>query len=1607
MSNLISNNQRSTAQVPEVEQPPIPKPPRRLQEYDLQQPFEQGFDPSNQLAGLEIATEEQLQTDYLQPGESVDFVAPQQGLESTVGLTDYFGDKLGSGGVQVQIPEAPSAFTPPMTNLWKDAAVDLGIPNLADQRLVSTANPRPYADPLTYGNQFGSTDTFVRGAAANAQADAQEQANRNAALAKVVQDFQNARGNLPNTPDASKPWHEQLWGWAGDVLQGTEQERAEENRTGKGTFGAYGSGLGGFFKSMFGVPIAAATATYLETWGRDEYNMQGRFLRAGNPTVRTERVTADGKRMSVEAPFNSLSAEEQHKYLTEVVSNRLPLGTGALVRTNVDFRKAFGSYIYDALAGNVNDSINEANPKLAPVIDKRTGKPAVAKPARGLLQSANLRPGQEWFEDGGGAALEIATQLFSPGNKVDAAGELLGLGFKLMARTNVAKATGRAIANAVPKPIKQAANLGKRTVQAVAQNNFGSRPLATVSQPTSVVAVQKQQNLLNNLQNTNANSSAPTRPIQKPPVVPNVPAFVPTATPLVQKTDPEGLAAVVGVGQKGQPLSFVPSVEVRSHDEFVESLRQQFPKNQLLFSYKGKSWDDWREWRAQNLGSEDFRQLEAVGSVRSFASSKEPTLADLQEQARLLAEQKLSVEAPMKQLEEIFDETVDAGRREIDELPLRPLTEADVQKATDYGASLRLSRQLPSSVVEAAARGNWKAVWTQAEALGGTPTLLQRHNTVFQDLDSVLEIVATTRLAPDVPTTVYHGTALENWSPDYSFSEFGSRGELGSGLYSTSSLEEAEYYARATVGNNRSVEIAYEPLAPQVVELDSSQLQATLDARLPLQKSDELVQAVVNNLPETVKQQLDSLNESLSFAELLAQTEVAAAKAGGGEEVLQRISNSTADALRELGYDSVYDKKSGWLNVVDNGKLQTTKATSLPEPTAVEAAVARYNADSVAAGHFPSNVTSDANLRDSTYQLLDTARNQLDEKLEEVQQQLTEATTKDEPIPTSVVAKAQTYDELRARVKEPPSEERYVRDIQEFGQPLHPVLVRELGYNGRIEAVEFEVIGNFEAYEAALKSYHPRDYSMVAAMVEGGNYSLIDIRAIRKKSFSPKAPAATKEEVLKEFNPKNPSFTTAPVVLEQTSFESFRVLDRGFTANAYSTLYKRGEQAAEMVPSMVVDKSGKADFKLVDLATIEKKPKPLEPPVPTFNSPGELLKYSKELGERLDALVATYEKRMTELGLNAPKLKRLALQHNISAEGLGGAYKSSMDAVLLEANYSDDLLAHTLAHEYSHVLENKLTNADLDEFRKFIDEEGKGVFPSEYSKTNKTEYMAEVMAAVFRGEELPPKVEEAFKRAWRNATEKTKDSPIQTEAKLTELFVVDEPPPTTTAPAKAAIDVDKLTYKELQKKAKELGLGGKGTKAELQKKLQNYYKQSKTLAEHTSNDLSPAKVDKFALDYKSLKTNNKGFVTEESARLSTNARVREQTTFEDLLELRKTFDLAQLADARNNIDYIPQEYFFAKGVTEEQLQKLKVYESAIDLSYDPPRTGVSGQEYPATFAVDFTAPNRSFSDDEMDALEMGLEGFGSFSEPVQPNPHANLREALDSTLDDSPNICKF
>lgn len=444
--------------------------------------------------------------------------------------------------------------------------------------------------------------------------------------------------------------------------------------------------------------------------------------------------------------------------------------------------------------------------------------------------------------------------------------------------------------------------------------------------------------------------------------------------------------AAVGLGEEGAdlPLSELPGKQRQRLEEVLASsqdsprLRDEFsasqPPSQFVEELPGKQ-------RLENLTAQN---------------------ADL-------VANKSVLEASLEAIEKVFDTTVDLGRRSIDELPLRPLSADDVYRALDTGAKLRL----PDSVVNLLPPATASALVTNdtdtiaklvanGELNDATVnTVVQAVNTAIQPVPAVASVASEFVTAP--PARVWHGTALSTWEPTYNVVEFGSRGELGSGLYTTVNKVEATDYAKATVGNNRSVEVAYDELAPQVVELSTEGFKSTLDASAAIGYKSQIVREVMESLPtDDAKARMRGFvltsDDSLTFRRLMSAVEDVAAASDPTEAGLRAINKSVSDTLRKLGYDSISDPESGWFVALDNLKFKTVAKEPLQAVTEpLEAATARYNADSAAAAKFPDHLTTDANLRDSAYQVLDQARTEVDEVLEQVQEQA-KALIREEPV---------------------------------------------------------------------------------------------------------------------------------------------------------------------------------------------------------------------------------------------------------------------------------------------------------------------------------------------------------------------------------------------------------------------------------------------------------------------------------------------------------------------------------------------------------------------------------------------------------------------------------
>lgn len=383
-----------------------------------------------------------------------------------------------------------------------------------------------------------------------------------------------------------------------------------------------------------------------------------------------------------------------------------------------------------------------------------------------------------------------------------------------------------------------------------------------------------------------------------------------------------------------------------------------------------------------------------------------PSLETLEQAAEQLASQKAVVQAPLQQLDDVFDTTVDFGRKVTDDLPYSQLTSEQVLEAFEDSAKLNLPPDVKRLLTQ-----KYGNEITQALFDSDYSTLyqsLQKSNndvqTFVNDISLVNNaIVATKSVATKsvetlantikMPAKVLHGTALANWQPSYNLRLNGSRGELGTGLYVTNRKSVATDYAQAIVSENVSPGANAFDTAPAVYELTGA-FENTLSARAKLSPSSPLVKALVESLPEELKESVRksiSRDKSTSYVGIVNKVEASLVRSGLSptEETLKDIGLRLSDTLRSLGYDSVYDSKSGFGLVLDETKVAISKSSPVSKATSpTQAALARYNADAYAAKFYSERLTTDANLRDSAYKLLSQIESNVDDKLAEIQQEI-------------------------------------------------------------------------------------------------------------------------------------------------------------------------------------------------------------------------------------------------------------------------------------------------------------------------------------------------------------------------------------------------------------------------------------------------------------------------------------------------------------------------------------------------------------------------------------------------------------------------------------------
>lgn len=435
-----------------------------------------------------------------------------------------------------------------------------------------------------------------------------------------------------------------------------------------------------------------------------------------------------------------------------------------------------------------------------------------------------------------------------------------------------------------------------------------------------------------------------------------------------------------------------------------------------------------------------------MAKARELAAADSRRMDDLLARAREFAAQKAVIEAPLKQLDEIFDTVVDFGRRTVDDIPYQGMTPETVMDAFISGnrvdippAGLRQLNKMYPGVGDILKNNDTRALgdyvsrhWIDPQRFAVDVSDAANDALKVRPNPDAMAKVVDPRQTVLVPSEVYHGTALSNWSPDYNVSLYGTRGELGTGLYMTTKPLQAEKYAKAMTSENISAAVADRSIQPGVYKLRHS-LTNVLDARRAIPSGSPEVSAILEGLPDelvrAVKKSVQR-DKTTTYNSILTKVEanLVRAKMEPTEETLKNTFDTISDNLRRLGFDGVYDEKSGFMMALDTTKISKDGFKSVSPPrTPLQAAVNRYNNDAYAAKFYQERLTTDANLRDSAYKVLSQLDANVDKKLKAVQ---TEIINRGLDARESVLPPRQAYEGALAGKPKPQTFQEAIADIK-------------------------------------------------------------------------------------------------------------------------------------------------------------------------------------------------------------------------------------------------------------------------------------------------------------------------------------------------------------------------------------------------------------------------------------------------------------------------------------------------------------------------------------------------------------------------------------------------
>jgi hypothetical protein len=392
-------------------------------------------------------------------------------------------------------------------------------------------------------------------------------------------------------------------------------------------------------------------------------------------------------------------------------------------------------------------------------------------------------------------------------------------------------------------------------------------------------------------------------------------------------------------------------------------------------------------------------KIQAIEQAVEEKVSKGVDIDDIENAAKELATHKVNLEAPMNQLEGVFNDTVDFSRRSLDTVIARTLNEEEVIRGIRENAVIRVPKALRKYVdedlVRAANEGDLAEYLTKnnRSAESVARELVQTNNKLIKDFSTVNPKVVkeVEGLLIKPKPNLYHGTAVKNWVAPDNLYENGSRGELGHGTYLTTEKSTAVSYSQARMGENVNPKMLDADIEPTVHRFQSDH-RAVLSARKPLPKA--VANEIVKSLPKSIKTELlDEIKayaKGYNYVQIKELVEKALVRKGvePTEQVLRQIDADISKNLRGMGLDAISDTKSGYFLSLDNSRLIPVKIMPQSPVSAIEAAAARYNVDAKTALSYKGLLTTDANLRDSSYKTLSQIRDQVDDKLKEVQDRI-------------------------------------------------------------------------------------------------------------------------------------------------------------------------------------------------------------------------------------------------------------------------------------------------------------------------------------------------------------------------------------------------------------------------------------------------------------------------------------------------------------------------------------------------------------------------------------------------------------------------------------------